>query len=351
MVDFAGWSLPIQFEGAIAETNRVRSGAGLFDVSHMGVVDLVGPDVAMALEAITPAGLTTLAPGRMRYALLTNADGGIVDDMMVTRPQSAESGEHLVLVVNGARRQVDLAHLRESLPTLEVIERAPYALIALQGPAAVTALAPFAPAAEALVFMEATTVEIGGVEIEISRSGYTGEDGFELTVPADTAEAVARELLAQPGVGPAGLGARDALRLEAGLCLYGNDLDERTSPVEADLVWSMPKRRREAGDFLGAGRILAELANGPQRRRVGLAPEGKRPVRDGATLRSADGTPAGVVTSGGWSPTLERPIAMGYVSSDLASVGTIVIADVRGNDVPCVITDLPFVPNRYVRGA
>ncbi|MEZ5229491.1 MAG: glycine cleavage system aminomethyltransferase GcvT [Acidimicrobiales bacterium] len=351
MVDFAGWSLPVHYEGAIAETNWVRASAGLFDVSHMGVVDLFGNGVAEALETITPAGITTLQPGKMRYALLTNAEGGLIDDMMVTRPESAEAGEHLVLVVNGARRAVDLPHLRASLAGIEVVERAPYALLALQGPKAVDALARLAPAVAELVFMEATTVDLDGTTVEVSRSGYTGEDGFELVVPAAGAETVARALLAQPEVRPAGLGARDALRLEAGLCLYGHDLDETISPVEADLVWSMPKRRREAGDFLGGARVLDELANGTTRVRVGLAPEGKRPVREGATLSTPDGEPAGVVTSGGHGPTVERPVAMGYVPPALATVGTRLIADVRGNDVPCVVADLPFTPHRYVRGA
>lgn len=356
MVDFAGWSLPVHYDGAIAETKQVRSSAGLFDVSHMGVVDLVGPGVAEALETITPAGLTTLAPGRMRYALLTNADGGLIDDMMVTRPLTAESGEHLVLVVNGSRRSIDLPHLRASLPGIEVIERAPYALLALQGPKAVDALSRLAPPVASMVFMDAITTTIEGpglepTEIEVSRSGYTGEDGFELTIPAASAEAVARLLLAQPEVEPAGLGARDALRLEAGLCLYGNDLDETTSPVEANLVWSMPKRRREAGDFLGGPRVLDELASGPARVRVGLAPEGKRPVRDGASLRTVDGEPAGVVTSGGHGPTVDRPVAMGYVPPELAEIGTRLIADVRGKDVFCVVADLPFTPHRYARGA
>ena len=361
MVDFAGWSLPVHYEGAIAETNQVRSSAGLFDVSHMGVVDLVGPNVAAALETITPAGLTTLAPGKMRYALLTNADGGLIDDVMITRPLTDESGEHLVMVVNGSRRAVDLPHLRASLPTVEVVERAPYALLALQGPKAVDALTRLAPTVASMVFMDAITATLDGpgatdtpvegVVIEVSRSGYAGEDGFELTIPAEIAEAVARLLFAQPEVAPAGLGARDALRLEAGLCLYGNDLDETTSPVEANLVWSMPKRRREAGDFPGGERILDELANGPSRIRVGLSPEGKRPVRDGAALRTPDGQPVGVVTSGGHGPTVERPVAMGYVPPALAAIGTRLIADVRGKDIPCVVVDLPFTPHRYVRGA
>ncbi len=350
MVDFAGWSLPVHYEGAIAETNQVRRSAGLFDVSHMGVVDLIGPGVAAALETITPAGLTTLEPGRMRYALLTNTGGGLIDDMMVTRPLTDDAGEHLVVVVNGSRRSVDLPHLEASLDGIDVALRAPYALVAVQGPRAVEALARLAPEVAAMVFMDAITISIDGVEIEISRSGYTGEDGFELTIPGEAADRIARLLLDQPEVEPAGLGARDALRLEAGLCLYGNDLDETISPVEADLVWTMPKRRREAGDFLGSERILAELADGPSRTRVGLAPEGKRPVRDGATLRTLDGETIGIVTSGGYGPTVERPVAMGYVPPERSTVGTTLIADVRGNDVPCVVADLPFAPHRYVRG-
>ena len=366
LVDFAGWELPVQYEGVIAEHTWCRTSAALFDVSHMGVVELRpaagsgGADgvaaVAEALEALTPAAVTSLEPGRQRYALLTTDDGGIIDDLMVTN-----RGDHLVAVVNAGRRDVDVPHLRERLAPagVEVIERTDVALLALQGPKAVDALARLVPAAAGLVFMDHVVVAEGAAladgtatgPLGVARSGYTGEDGFELCVAADRAEALARALLAQPEVRPAGLGARDTLRLEAGLPLYGHDIDLTTSPVEADLAWSIPRRRREDGRFPGATRINAELADGPARRRVGLAVEGRRPVRDGAALRTTDGAPAGTVTSGGYGPTLEAPIAMGYVPAELAADGQTLIADVRGADVPVVVTPLPFTPHRYVRGA
>ncbi|MDH4364391.1 MAG: glycine cleavage system aminomethyltransferase GcvT, partial [Acidimicrobiia bacterium] len=365
LVGFAGWELPVQYEGVIAEHTWCRTSAALFDVSHMGVVELRpgtgagGTDgvaaVAQALETLTPAAVTSLEPGRQRYALLTTDEGGIIDDLMLTN-----RGDHLVAVVNASRRAVDLAHLRQRLTPagVVVVERTDLALLALQGPRAVDALARLVPAAAGLVFMD--HVVVGGATLPdgiatgplgVARSGYTGEDGFELTVAAERAEALARALLAQPEVRPAGLGARDTLRLEAGLPLYGHDLDLATSPVEADLAWSIPKRRREDGRFPGAARVRAELAAGPARRRVGLAVEGRRPVRDGAALRTADGAPAGTVTSGGYGPTVEAPVAMGYVPTPLAADGQSLIADVRGTDVPVRVAPLPFTPHRYVRGA
>ncbi len=368
LVDFAGWELPVQYEGVIAEHTWCRTSAALFDVSHMGVVELrpgTGPGgapsggmeaVAEALEAVTPAAVTSLEPGRQRYALLTTDEGGIIDDLMVTN-----RGDHLVAVVNASRRDVDLAHLRERLAPagVEVIERTDVALLALQGPRAVDALARLVPAAADLVFMDHVVVADGATlpdgtatgPLGLARSGYTGEDGFEITVAADRAEALARALLAQPEVRPAGLGARDTLRLEAGLPLYGHDIDLTTSPIEADLAWSIPKRRREDGRFPGAARVRAELADGPPRRRVGLAVDGRRPVRDGATLRTVDGAPAGTVTSGGYGPTVEAPVAMGYVPAALAGEGQILIADVRGTDVSVCVSPLPFTPHRYVRGS
>ncbi|MEZ5411250.1 MAG: glycine cleavage system aminomethyltransferase GcvT [Acidimicrobiales bacterium] len=366
LVDFAGWELPVQYEGVIAEHTWCRASAALFDVSHMGVVELragAGSGraddtavVAHALEALTPAAVATLEPGRQRYALLTSDDGGIIDDLMVTN-----RGDHLVAVVNASRRDVDLAHLRERLAPagIDVVERTDLALLALQGPRAVDALARLVPAAAALVFMDHVVVAEGATlpdgtttgPLGVARSGYTGEDGFELTVAAERAEALARALLAQPEVRPAGLGARDTLRLEAGLPLYGHDIDLTTSPVEADLAWSIPRRRREDGRFPGAARVRAELADGPARRRVGLAVEGRRPVRDGAALRTAEGAPAGIVTSGGYGPTVEAPVAMGYVPTPLAGDGQALIADVRGTDVPVRVAPLPFTPHRYVRGA
>lgn len=356
LVDFAGWELPIQYDGVIAEHTACRTSAVLFDVSHMAVVELRGlpvDELAAALETVTPAGITTLAPGTMRYSLLTTDDGGIIDDLMVTN-----AGDHLGMVLNASRREVDLAHLRERLGGIEVIERTDVALLALQGPKAVDALDRLVPGAADLWFMEAATFgldgqDLSGAVLGVSRSGYTGEDGFEIAVPADAAEAFARRLLEQPEVSPAGLGARDTLRLEAGLCLYGNELDPTTSPVEADLRWTIPKRRRDAADFPGADRILAEWEDGPSRIRVGLAPEGKRPIRDGAALRPSgtggDSETFGVVTSGGFGPTVDRPVAMGYVRPDLAADGSPLVAEMRNKTYELAVADLPFAPHRYVR--
>lgn len=344
LVDFAGWELPIQYDGVIAEHTWCRESAGLFDVSHMGVVELRGENAALALERLTPAGITTLKSGQMRYGLLTNDDGGVIDDLMVTN-----RGDHLMLVVNAARRDVDIPHIQASLQEIELIERDDVALLALQGPKAVDALARLAPGADELFFLQVADLVIDGTPVVASRSGYTGEDGYELTIPAADADRIARLLLAQPEVKPCGLGARDTLRLEAGLCLYGHELDETTSLVEADLKWTTPKRRREAKDFPGAERTMAEYETGPTRVRVGLAAEGRRPFRDGATLRTTEGDAAGVVTSGGYGPTVERPIGMGYVTPDLAEPGTALIADVRGKDVPVVVADLPFTQHHYAR--
>ncbi len=345
MVPFAGWDMPIQFEGVIAEHTQCRTGAGLFDVSHMAVIELRGDDPAAALERITPAGITTLAEGRQRYGVLTNDDGGIVDDFIVTN-----WGEHLTMVANASRRDVDLAYLTERLPDVDVIEMPNIALLALQGPEAARIVIGHDPSLADTVFLDNRMAEIGGVQIAAGRSGYTGEDGFELAVAADDADALARLLLEDPAARPIGLGARDTLRLEAGLCLYGNDLDETTSPVEAGLVWTMPKRRREAGDFTGADRIQRELADGPTRVRVGLQPTGKRPVREGAALRTPDSSePIGTVSSGGFGPSVDRPVAMAFVPPDRSEIGTELIADVRGKDVACVVTSLPFTDHRYVR--
>jgi aminomethyltransferase len=360
LVPFAGWHMPIHYEGVLAEHAWCRTSAGLFDVSHMAVIELRGDDPARSLERLTPAGITTLDEGRQRYGLLTNDDGGIIDDFMVTN-----WGGHLTMVANASRRDVDLAHLRVGLPDLDVVERPDVALLAIQGPEAAAVVTAHAPSLADTVFLDNRPATIGGIEVMAARAGYTGEDGFELAVAAGDTERLARLLLDDPRVRPVGLGARDTLRLEAGLCLYGNDLDETTSPVEADLVWTMPRRRREAGDFPGGERVVAELADGPRRVRVGIQPEGRRPVRDGATLRptgsdtasAADrDTPTGphrdgTVTSGGYGPTVDRPVAMGYVDPGLAVDGTALVADVRGKDVACTVAPLPFVPHRYQRGA
>ncbi|MEM7324363.1 MAG: glycine cleavage system aminomethyltransferase GcvT [Actinomycetota bacterium] len=348
LVPFAGWEMPIQYDGVIAEHTWCRTGAALFDVSHMAVIELWGDDPARSLERLTPAGITTLAEGRQRYGLLLNEDGGVVDDFMVTN-----WGGHLTVVANASRRDADLAHLRDNLPDVDVVEKPAIALLAIQGPEAAAVVIGHDPSLADTTFLDHRMAEIGGIQVSASRSGYTGEDGFELSVAAEDADRLARLLLEHDAVRPAGLGARDTLRLEAGLCLYGNDLDETISPVEADLVWSMPKRRREAGDFPGAARIIAELADGPRRVRVGIQPDGKRPVRDGAALRPAGGAdePVGVVSSGGFGPTVDRPVAMGFVPPSRAEVGTELVADVRGKDVACTVHPLPFTPHRYHRGA
>jgi aminomethyltransferase len=313
----------------------------------MGVVHVGGSGAAQALEQLVPAAIATLGEQRMRYTVLTNDQGGIIDDLMVAR----EADDRLTLVVNAAGKEADVEHLQAGLPGgVSVEHRTDLALLALQGPDAVTVLARLAPEVGGLTFMHTGTATVAGLPVGVSRSGYTGEDGFELTVAADRAVELAEVLLAEPEVALAGLAARDSLRLEAGLCLYGHDLDDTTSPIEAALAWSIQARRRTEGNFPGAGRILAELRDGPRRRRVGLAPIGRKPVRDGATLRTPEGSPAGIVTSGGYGPTLGGPIAMGYVTDGLHATGTELIADVRSTDVPCRVVDLPFVPHRYVRG-
>lgn len=351
MVPFAGWDMPIQFDGehggVIAEHTWCRSRAALFDVSHMAVIELRGEHPGPGLETVTPAGVTNLNEGRQRYGLLLNDGGGVVDDFMVTN-----WGSHLSMVANASRRRIVLAYLTERLADVDVIERPDVSLLALQGPAAaevVAGLADDPTIAASMVFLDNRPMTIRHIPVMAARSGYTGEDGFEFAVDHDDAERLARLLLDHQAVQPAGLGARDTLRLEAGLCLYGNDLDETTSPVEADLVWSMPKRRREAGDFPGGARIKAELADGPSRLRVGIKPGGRRPVREGARL-SAEGARVGVVTSGGFGPSVDGPVAMGYVDPVSSSVGTGLDADVRGKTVACTVADLPFVAPRYHRG-
>jgi aminomethyltransferase len=342
MVDFAGWSLPVQFQGALAEHQAARTAAALFDVSHMGQVSLPFGNAAAALERLVPGDVAGLVPGRQRYTMFLNESGGILDDIMV-----ANHGGELRIVINAGRAQADIAHMRTHLPSITV--HSERALLALQGPLAVVALARHAPEVSALPFMGVATVSLGGAACWVSRSGYTGEDGFELSVPAEHAERVAELLLAEPEVSPAGLGARDTLRLEAGLCLYGNDIDETTTPVEAALTWSISKRRKQALDFPGAAVIGAQMAEGPARLRVGLRPEGRAPARAHTEIVAADGVVAGEVTSGGFAPSLGVPISMGYVRRNLASDSTALGLMVRGQRHAARVVKMPFVPHNFVR--
>ena len=354
MVPFAGYAMPVQYPlGILKEHLHTRAQAGLFDVSHMGQAFLIGPNhaaTAAALEALVPADIVNLKPGQQRYTQLLNDAGGIIDDLMVTRPIYEKDHGRLFLIVNASRKEVDYAHISSHLPSGVILLPAPErALIALQGPTAKTVLAKLSDVAASLTFMSASSGRIGTFDCHISRSGYTGEDGFEISVAADKAPELAQLLLAQEGVQPIGLGARDSLRLEAGLCLYGHDIDETTSPVEADLVWSMQKRRRTEGGFPGAKRIQDELASGPTRRRVGIRPDGRAPAREGTEVLALLGDRLGVVTSGGFGPSVNGPIAMGYVAADRAAVGTPVNLMVRGKALSAAVAPLPFVPHRYAR--
>ena len=354
MVPFAGYEMPVQYPlGILKEHLHTREKAGLFDVSHMGQAFLIGPDhdtTAAALEALVPADIANLKPGQQRYSQLLNDEGGIIDDLMVTRSHAADDDGSLMLVVNASRKEVDYAHIAARLPDDVRLEPMPErALLALQGPAAKEVMAKLSDVATGLPFMGASSGKVGEFDCHISRSGYTGEDGFEISVAATKAEKLARLLLAQEGVQPIGLGARDSLRLEAGLCLYGHDIDETTSPIEAGLVWSIQKRRREQGGFPGAQRIQDELADGPKRRRVGIKPDGRAPAREGTEILALLGDKLGVVTSGGFGPSANGPIAMGYVRAGYAEPGKPVNLMVRGKALSASVAPLPFVPHRYVR--
>ncbi|TNC72584.1 glycine cleavage system aminomethyltransferase GcvT [Rubellimicrobium roseum] len=352
LVPFAGWEMPVQYAaGVMAEHLHTRAGASLFDVSHMGQVLLRPRDgidqLARCLEALVPADICGLSEGRQRYALFTDDAGGIRDDLMV-----AHRGDHFLVVVNASMREADLAHLRDGLARAEVIEVTDRALLALQGPGAEAALAALLPGVETLRFMDSREIGRDGGAFWISRSGYTGEDGFEISVPLSAAEAFATALLAQPGVKPAGLGARDSLRLEAGLPLYGQDIDRTTSPVEAGLGWSIGKARRtggaRVGGFPGADRILRQIDLGVRRVRVGLRPEGRAPMRAGVELSGPEGH-AGRVTSGGFGPSVGAPVAMAYVDAQLAAPGTTLTGEVRGKPLPVTVAPLPFVPSSFKR--
>jgi aminomethyltransferase len=347
MVDFAGYWMPVQFEGIIAEHLWTRESAGLFDVSHMGQLILSGQGLEAALEALLPTDLSTLKPGQVRYSLLLDENGGILDDLMISR-----WGSGLYLVVNGATKWDDIAHLREHLPdeiTINHLEER--ALLALQGPQAFAVLEPLVSGEtplSALTFLRGAAFTLGGVEAWMSRSGYTGEDGFEISLPAENAAAIVDLFCADPRVKPIGLGARDSLRLEAGLPLYGHDLTEQIDPVSAGLSFAISKRRRLEGGFPGAERILNFLVNGTSAVRVGLALEGRMAAREGATVYSGD-REIGRVTSGGFSPSLQHPIAMAYVDATVAAPGTAVELDNRGKRLAAKVVPLPFLPHRYQR--
>ena len=353
MVPFAGYSMPVQYPaGLMAEHHQTRQSASLFDVSHMGQLRLVGADAAAALETLMPVDMQSLAVNKQRYGLLLNEAGGIIDDLM-----AVNRGTDLFVIVNGACKVGDIAHIQTRIGSrCDVIPMPERGLLALQGPKSVDALSRLLPGVEKLVFMTGAGVHWNGVDLFVTRSGYTGEDGFEISVPAEQADALARALLAQPEVKPAGLGARNSLRLEAGLCLYGQDIDAVTTPAEARLNWAIQKVRRtggaRAGGFPGASLLLAQLdgSQPPARLRVGLIAKERVPVREHTKLENFDGQTVGEVTSGLLSPTLNQPIAIAYVESDYATEGTELFAMVRGKPVPMVVSTMPFVPTRYYRG-
>ncbi|MCF3630035.1 glycine cleavage system aminomethyltransferase GcvT [Thalassospiraceae bacterium LMO-SO8] len=345
MVPFAGYSMPVQYKaGVLQEHLHTRSQAGLFDVSHMGQARLLGSKAAEAMETLVPGDIAGLGAGNMRYTLLTNDAGGILDDLMVTH-----CGDSLYIVVNAACKDADFAHIQAKLPDakLEIIED--HALLALQGPKAAEVLARYAPAVRHMVFLTGQAVRINDVPCFITRSGYTGEDGYEISIPNKDADAFARLLLSEHEVMPIGLGARDSLRLEAGLCLYGNDIDETTTPIEAALNWTIGKRRRAEGGFPGADVILGQIKDGTARKRVGLVPEGRAPARAGTEIQDLNGAAAGTVTSGGFGPTVDGPIAMGYLRTELAVPGTRVNLMVRGKAQPAEVVKPPFVKQNYVK--
>ena len=346
MVPFAGYEMPVQYPaGILTEHNHTRAKASIFDVSHMGQIVLRGADPSTALETLVPGDIAGLAPGRMRYTMFTNETGGILDDLMVTNV-----GEYLFLVVNAACKDSDIAHLKDRLPGgIEVETLDNRSLIALQGPAAAAIMARYAPGADTMPFMTALPFEIDGSRLAVTRSGYTGEDGYEISIPSDAALRITELFLSAKDVEFAGLGARDSLRLEAGLCLYGHDIDETTTPVEAALTWSIGKRRRAAGGFPGDTVIKQQIADGVARKRVGILPDGKAPAREGTGITDADGAPIGTVTSGGFGPSVEGPVAMGYVDIAHATTDTPVNLVVRGQPRPGRIAPMQFVPNRYYR--
>jgi len=351
MVPFAGYEMPVQYPaGVLKEHNQTRDSAGLFDVSHMGQLRITGADAAAALETLVPVDIIDLPAGMQRYAFFTNEEGNILDDLMV-----ANAGDHLFVVVNAACKAQDIAHLRQHIGDRCTIEElTDRALLAIQGPKAIDVVARFAPEVAEMTFMKVKPVNLLGVECFISRSGYTGEDGFEISIPADHAEKIARALLAEDELEPIGLGARDSLRLEAGLCLYGHDIDDTTSPIEGSLLWGISKIRRpkgaRAGGFLGAEAVYKHMEEGITRKRVGFKVEGRAPIREGAEICTAEGEVIGKITSGSFAPTYGSPVAMGYVTKAYSKVGTELYAMVRGKSRPMIVAKTPFVPQRYYRG-
>ena len=345
MVPFGGYAMPVQYPtGILTEHLQTRRSAGLFDVSHMGQVRLIGDGAIAAIERLVPGDIQALKVGRIRYTMLTNDQGGIIDDLMIAR----RAGE-LGLVVNAGTKDNDIAHIAANLPAdVALVYEEQRALLALQGPLAAAVLDRHIPGIATIPFMTESAAELAGIAITLTRSGYTGEDGFELSIPADRADAVARLLLAEPEVLPIGLGARDSLRLEAGLCLYGHDIDETTTPIEADLIWTISKRRRAEGGFPGATVIQKQIAAGPARRRVGIQPEGRAPAREGVEIQ-IDGQAVGKITSGGFGPSADRPVAMGYVDAPQAAMGKSVDLIVRGKPLPARIVAMPFVPHSYFK--
>ena len=346
MVPFAGFSMPLQYTtGIIAEHNHTRNHASLFDVSHMGQICIRGENMTSSIEALVPGDINNLAIGRTRYTMLTNDNGGILDDIMITRHD-----DNLFVVVNASRSDFDLGHFKKhSDQNIEINIIDKRALIALQGPKSATALATLAPEITEMQFMSARTLSIEGIEILVNRCGYTGEDGFEISVPNDAALILSKKLLDIPYVKLAGLGARDTLRLEAGLCLYGQDLDTTTTPVEAGLIWSISKRRRAEGGFPGANIIRSQLLNGTSRMLIGIRPSGRALARIGTKIKSSDGMSIGTITSGAFGPTVGGPVSMGYVITSYAKVGMEINLDIRGKNAPAKVVALPFFPHRYFK--
>ena len=356
MVPFSGYEMPVQYPlGVLKEHLWTREKCGLFDVSHMGQAALFADDrthetVARALEHLVPADIKNLAPGQQRYTQFLDDNGGIIDDLMVARPLDPKEAGTLALVVNAGCKDSDYVHIGRHLPNgVHLVPLEAWALLALQGPDVARIMADIAPTAETLAFMQTRAMIVAEIDCRVTRSGYTGEDGYEISVHEERARELWDFLVAHPSVQPIGLGARDSLRLEAGLCLYGHDIDTTTSPIEAGLQWSIQKRRRQEGGFAGSSRILHELNDGPQRLRVGIKPEGRAPAREGTEIFSEGGEKLGAVTSGGFGPSVNGPIAMGYVTASAATVGTKLNLMVRGKPLPATVVALPFQPHRYVR--